>query len=185
VTAGSARFDAVDTETLLRRVIDIISATRALPLSSSVKLDNKEEVLGLLEDACARLPDELREARLLRRERDQHLARTRREADELVAAARNEAQQMVQRTQIFKEAESAARRVVEEAREEARRLRLDAEDYCDQKLASFEIVLDRTMKTVVAGREKLASAVASAPTVPVADEGDATGEGFFDQDRWL
>ena len=41
------------------------------------------------------------------------------------------------------------------ARDEARRLRLEAEDYCDQKLAAFEVVLDRTIKTVAAGREKL------------------------------
>ena len=45
---------------------------------------------------------------------------------------------------------------VESAREEATRLRLEAEDYCDQKLASFEIVLDRLLKTSQAGRKKLA-----------------------------
>src|SRR5690606_5853458 len=38
---------------------------------------------------------------------------------------------------------------------EARRLKLEAEDFCDQRLASFEIVLERTMKVVNAGRAKL------------------------------
>ena len=36
-----------------------------------------------------------------------------------------------------------------------RRLRHEVEDFCDQKLASFEIVLERTQKLVAAGREKL------------------------------
>ena len=33
----------------------------------------------------------------------------------------------------------------------------EAEDFIDEKLAGFEIVLDRTMKTVVSGRERLAA----------------------------
>ena len=62
---------------------------------------------------------------------------------------------MVQRTEIVREAKRTAQRTVEEADDEARRLRHEAEDYCDQKLAGFEIVLERTIKTVQAGREKL------------------------------
>ena len=48
-----------------------------------------------------------------------------------------------------------ARQMVEEAEAEARRMRRETEDFCDQKLASFEIVLERTLKTVGAGRDKL------------------------------
>jgi cell division septum initiation protein DivIVA len=174
-----------DTESLLRRVLDIIEGTRALPLSSSVKLDNKEEVLELLEDAVQRLPEEMRQARWLLKERDEYLSKMRREGDDIVHAARLQAERMVQRTDIVREAQQAARRIVEEAREEARRLRLEAEDYCDQKLAAFEVVLDRTIKTVSAGREKLS---VTPPPVdgrdPIDPEGsDALDEAFFDQDR--
>ena len=44
MTVYDSRVDAPDTETLLRRVIDILGNCRTLPLSSSVKLDNKDEV---------------------------------------------------------------------------------------------------------------------------------------------
>ena len=58
-----------------------------------------------------------------------------------------------------------AQRILDDANEEARRMRHEAEDYCDQKLAGMEIVLDRIMRTVQAGREKLqATAAAGAPT---------------------
>ncbi len=66
-----------------------------------------------------------------------------------------QAERMVQRTEIVRQANHVAQRILDDANEEARRLRHEAEDYADQKLASFEIVLDRTMKTVQAGREKL------------------------------
>lgn len=179
----------VDTDSLLRRLIDIIDGTRALPLSSSVKLDNKDEVLELLDEALHRLPEETRQARWLLKERDEYLLKMQREGDDLVQAARLQAERMVQRTEIVREAQGSARRIVEEARDEARRLRLEAEDYCDQKLAAFEVVLDRTLKTVSAGREKL-----QLTPLPVVDEpsgrspafpADPTlggDEAFFDQD---
>ena len=56
---------------------------------------------------------------------------------------------------IVREAQMFAQRTVDRANDEAARLRNEAEDYCDQKLAQFEIVLQRTLKTVHVGREKL------------------------------
>ena len=144
-----------ETEALLNRVAGMISGARALPLSSSVKLDNKEEILELLREASERLPEEVRQGRWMLKEREEYLAATKRQAEELVESARSEAQRLVQRTEILKEAQAQARRVMEEARDEARRLRLEAEDYADQKLAHFEIVLERTLKTVASGRQKL------------------------------
>jgi len=154
--AGAGGQPSPETEALLQRVSGMIAGARALPLSSSVKLDNKDEILELLREAIERLPDELRQARWMLKEREEFLAATQRKADELVEAARSEAQRLVQRTEIVKEAQAQARRLVEEAREEASRLRHEAEDYADQKLAQFEIVLERTLKTVAAGRAKLA-----------------------------
>ncbi len=179
-----------DTETLVRRVIEIIENTRALPLSSSVKLDNKDEVLELLDEAVTRLPDEVRTARWMLKEREEYVQKTQREAEEIIESARERAERMVQRTEIVREAHHSARRTLEAARDESRKLRLEAEDYIDQKLASFEIVLERTIKTVAAGRQKLSL---TPPPVVAADAGiagvdlndDTLGgeEAFFDQDR--
>jgi len=171
------------TEVLLRRVMDVINNTRPMPLSSSHLLNNKDEVIELLEDALGRLPDELRQARWLLKEREEFLARTQREADEIIEVARSQAARMVQKTEIVREAQLFAQRTVDKATEEASRLRNEAEDYCDQKLAQFEIVLQRTLKTVHSGREKL-----QVTPLPEATEGDidyvadTTEIGVFDQD---
>ena len=132
----------------------VIESARALPLSASSAI-NKDEVLAIIDEIQASLPDELRSARWLLKERDEFRAKMRREGDEIVALARNRAEQMVQRTQVVKAAEARARKVIEQAEAEARRLRLEAEDYCDQKLGSFENVLQRTLQQVGAGRAKL------------------------------
>lgn len=166
-TSGASGASLPETEVVIQRVAGMIASARALPLSSSVKLDSKDEILELLREAAERLPEELRQARWMLKEREEFLAATQRKADELVEAARSEAQRLVQRTEILKEAQAQARRALEQAREEAQKLKLEAEDYADQRLAQFEIVLERTLKTVAAGRQKLAGAP-GAPATPEA-----------------
>jgi regulator of protease activity HflC (stomatin/prohibitin superfamily) len=161
--------DSPDTEILLRRVVDLVNAAPKMPLSSTVRLE-KDELLELLHEAIQRLPDELRQARWLLRERDEYLAKVQREAEDILGAARERAERIVQRTELVREAQRLSRRILEEAQDEARRLRHEAEDYCDQKLATFEIVLERTMKTVQAGREKL-----RVTPLPPAQEGELGG----------
>jgi hypothetical protein len=180
---------AADVETLLRRVGDLIGNARPMPLSASVMV-NRDEVLELVDEAVARLPDELRAARWLLRERQEFLAKVQREGDDILEAARVRSERMVQRTEVVRAAQHSARKTVDEAEAEARRLRHEAEDFCDQKLAQFEIVLDRTIKTVQAGRSRLQAAVPADDHEPalVDDDGagadadaDADAE-FYDQD---
>ena len=59
-------------------------------------------------------------------------------------------------------------------------MRLETEDYIDQKLAGFEVVLERTMAAVQKGRERL-QVVVEAPLEVESAEGEAVS-GFFDQD---
>lgn len=174
------RGQAVDAEELLRRVADLIGGARPMPLSASAMI-NKEEVLGLLEEAIERLPDELREARWLRKEREEYLAKMRSDGDEILDAARAHAERMVQRAEVVKAAEHRARRIIDGAEAEARRLRLECEDFCDQKLAGFEIVLERTLKVVGSGRQKLQAT--NLGRAEPAEIESAAADQYFDQPR--
>jgi len=171
-----------DAETLLRRAIDIVATAPTMPLSSSPRID-RDEIIELLEESLARLPEELRQARWMLKERQDFVDKTRREANEMLEAARVQAERMVQRTEVVRAAEQRARHVVETADNDARRLKLETEDFLDQRLASFEILLDKLGKTVAAGRQKL-SIGSSGSYLPVdeANDEDPT-KGFFDQDR--
>jgi hypothetical protein len=169
-----------DADQLLRRAIDIIATAPTMPLSSSPRID-RDEIIELLEEALHRLPEEVRQARWMIKERQEFVAKTRREADELLEAARVQAERMVQRTEVVRAAEQRARQLNEAAEADARRLRLQTEDFLDQRLGSFEILLDRLNKTVQAGRQKLSIGAHR-------DEHDETqhddpSKGFFDQDR--
>jgi cell division septum initiation protein DivIVA len=178
-----------DAETLLRRAIDIVSTAPTMPLSSSPRID-RDEIIELLEESLHRLPDELRQARWMLKERQDFVAKTRREADELLEAARVRAERMVQRTEVVRAAEQRARTVMETADSDSRRLKHETEDFLDQRLGSFEILLDKLSKTVTAGRQRLSiggaqeqDPTSSTGALPTIEESSEASNAFFDQDH--
>ena len=170
--------ETLDTEELILQVRDQIDTARSVPMSASVMV-NRDELVGMLEDAVAALPEEIRQARWLLKEREEFLAKARREAEDIIDAGRQQAQRMVEKTEVVREANLHARRIVDDAEKTSRDLKHEAEDYIDQKLASFEVVLERTMAAVSKGRERL-QVVIPAAEVEIDDEVDEAN--FFDQD---
>jgi len=167
-----------DTAALLVQLHDILDAARKLPMSASVSI-NREEFGALLQEAIDGLPEELREARWLLKEREQVIERAANEANRLLEAARVRAERMVEKNELVREARRMSEQIIEDAERQAASLRHEAEDYVDRKLAAFEVVLDRTMQTVQKGRERLQ---VHAPS-PVVSEADVDDSGFFDQDE--
>ena len=84
---------------------------------------------------------------------------------------------LVSRTEIARQARAHAERLVAEAEERGRGIIHEAEDFCDQRLAQMEIVLDRLQKTVQSGRARLRPRIE--PEERPEDEDDVP---FFDQD---
>ena len=181
---------AYDVESILLRLKELVEAGRSMPMSASV-LVNREEFLELLEESIATLPQELRHSRWLLKEREEFLSQARREADDIIEAGRVRAERMVERTEVVREARRVAQSVVDDAEASGRQLRHEAEDYVDQKLAAFEVVLERTMLSVQKGRERLQVVIEpdEPETEPEMEELDASievepelEETFFDQD---
>jgi hypothetical protein len=168
-----------DTETLLRHAIDAVSSAKAMPLSSSV-LVSRDELLDLLEHAIEVLPEELRQSRWVLRDLDALTEQRHREADALMDEVKVEAARLISRTEIARQAKAHAERVVADAEERGRAIIHEAEDFCDQRLAQMEIVLDRLTKTVQSGRERLRPRI---ETIEDPEDAGAPDEGaFFDQD---
>ena len=80
-------YEAPEVERLIQGLINVVDAARPVPLSSSSMI-NKNEIISVLNDISLRLPDEIRAARWLLKQREDFLARTQREGDELIDLAR-------------------------------------------------------------------------------------------------
>jgi cell division septum initiation protein DivIVA len=176
-----------EVEQLLDRIVDLIDQARPMPLSTSAMI-NKDEILDLLNEVKIRMPEELRAARWLLKEREEFLEKVKREGEDLLDEARGQAERMVQRTEVVKAAEQRGRQIVERAEARARQMRHEAEDFVDTKLGSFEAALERITAQVVAGREKLQAVATPRPEDDLSDvaqfgaHGDERTE-FFDQDQ--
>jgi F0F1-type ATP synthase membrane subunit b/b' len=178
---------ATDVEELILRVREQIEIARSMPMSASV-LVNREELLAMLDETLQAMPEELRHARWLLKEREEFLEEARRDAQDIRDQAAATAARMVEEREIVRQADATARQIVHDAEAAARQIQHEAEDYIDQKLAAFEVVLDRTMQTVQKGRERLQVIVEPEPAaemaevVELADVHGEAGGAFFDQD---
>ena len=126
-----------------------------MPLSSSALL-NREEVLELVEEMKESLPDEIKQARWVVKDREELLGKARAEAERLVEQGHEDQLRMAQKEGVVSRAREEAERILAEADDRARAMRLEAEDYVDAKLAQFEIVLRRLQEESQGSARQLA-----------------------------
>lgn len=116
---------------------------------------HRADALAILNDLELALPEELNSARRLLDERDKFLLEVNEESSEIIATARASAERLVQNTQVAKEAKATAHRIVEQAQAQSRQRQKELDDWCDQRLASFEIQLQKLLGRVGEMRDKL------------------------------
>ncbi|OIQ81699.1 hypothetical protein GALL_365330 [mine drainage metagenome] len=153
---GDDRRDPEGLTGILEAIEHAIVAARAMPMSSSV-LVNRAELLDLVAQAHDILPTQLTQADDVLAAADAAQAAATAQAEQVLAAARARAAELVAREQVVSAAEERAAEIVAEAGATAAELRREADDYCDRRLADFEIDLGRVVAQVQAGRAKLAA----------------------------
>lgn len=139
---------------LVDELILAVEGARNVPLSSSVMLD-RTQLLDMLYRLRDEMPDELRAARWMVREREAFVARTNEKAREMLDRARQRSEQLVSESYIVKEAVEEANALVRRAEAEATRARLEAEDYSEQAFEQTEAVLADLLAQVRRARSDL------------------------------
>ena len=144
----------MDVLVLIDKLDDMIHNARSVPLTDNVMFD-REEVYDILDQMRSTIPEEIKQARWIVKERQEMLTEARQEADRLLAEAQERADQMALETEIVRLAERNAQQIMEEARDSERSTRLGAEDYADEVLGNLEMNLDKFIAAVRRGRERL------------------------------
>lgn len=139
---------------LVKQIEELIRSARTMPLSSSALVDRKE-VLDLIELLKRSIPEEIARARAVIRDRDDVVERARTQAERVLERAQTEREQQLSKTEIVQAASREADRMVAEAEAVSRRIKAEAESYVEGKLATFEVVLQKTLAAVERGRARL------------------------------
>ncbi|NDH81218.1 MAG: ATP synthase subunit B/B', partial [Actinobacteria bacterium] len=119
---------------------------------------HRGEMLEILEGARDVLPADLSGAEEIIARRDQIIEEGRTSAESMIATAREDVARMVEQTSIVQAARDEAQRILDEARDIAEDERREVEAYIDGRLATLEVILNKTMEAVARGRERLEGA---------------------------
>jgi hypothetical protein len=139
---------------LVDELILAVEGARTVPLSANVMLD-RERLLDMLYRLRDGLPDELRMARWMVREREAFVARTNEKARDMIERAKERSDELVAESYIVKEAVDEANAMIRHAESEATRIRLEAEDYSDSAFGETESVLADLLGQVRRARGEL------------------------------
>jgi cell division septum initiation protein DivIVA len=145
----------MDVLVLIDKLDDLVHNAKPVPLTDQVRVD-KEEIYDILDQMRATIPEEIKQARWIVKERQEMLAEAKREAERIVKEAREKQEQLIAQEEITRQAERAAEDIIEDARAREREIRLGAEDYADEILNTLEINLEKFTNAVRRGRERLA-----------------------------
>jgi len=144
----------VDVLVLIDKLDDLVHQAKAVPLTDQVRID-REEIWEILDQMRATIPEEIKQARWIVKERQEMLGEAKREAERIVQEAREIAQREASQQEIVRLAERQAASLLDAAKQREREVRLGAEDYADEILSTLEVNLGKFLTAVQRGRQQL------------------------------
>jgi len=147
----------MDSTEKLNTAIAMVEEARGVPLSASCVV-HRGEMLEILNHARDYLPVDFITAEGILEDRDQIIEEGRISAEAMIATAREEVARMIEQTSIVQAARDEAQRILDDARSVAAEERAEVETYIDGRLATLEVILNKTLDAVARGRERLEGA---------------------------
>jgi hypothetical protein len=141
----------------LNTAIAMIKEARGVPLSASCVV-HRGEMLEILQSAREFLPIDFLTAESILQDRDQIIDEGRTSAEVMIATTREDVSRMIEQTSIVQAARDEAQRILVDARAVAEEERHEVEAYIDARLATLEVILNKTLDAVARGRERLEGA---------------------------
>lgn len=151
----------MDVLVLIDKLDDLIHNAKSVPLTDTVRVE-KEDVYDILDQMRASIPEEIKQARWIVKERQDMLAEAKREAERLLQEARDRAEQIASKEEVVRIAHEQSEQILREADERGLEVRTGAEDYADEIFGTLEANLDKFLTAVRRSRDRL-GARAGAP----------------------
>src|SRR5207248_2220656 len=104
----------------------------------------------------ASIPEEIKQARWIVKERQDMLAEAKREAERVIQEARDKAEELASQEEVVRIAHEQAQHMLHDADERAHEVRTGAEDYADEIFGTLEANLDKFLLAVRRSRDRLA-----------------------------
>ena len=140
--------------TLLETLEDLLEKSRNMPFTNKGIVD-KEEMLDIIKEIRLKLPDELKQAKWVKEERQRILVEAQKEAEDIIKEAENRIISMIDEHEITKKAYEKKVEIIETANEMSREISKGTKDYADNLLAGIEVALEDALKVIQNNRKEL------------------------------
>ncbi|MEA4944321.1 MAG: hypothetical protein VB080_07770 [Propionicimonas sp.] len=141
---------------VLSTLRDLVETAKSVPMSASCMV-NRAEALALIEKAQSALSEDVKEAERVTATSLETLERAQQEAAQIIRAAEEKASFLAGTTAVMESAKAKAAELERRSIAEVEALRKEADAYVDNRIASFEAQLTKTMTQVRTMRSRLAS----------------------------
>ncbi len=139
---------------LLDALEDKVERCMAVPFTHK-GLVNKEELLDLLQEIRMKFPDEMKQAKWVKEERQRIIADAQREAQAIVKGAEDKIVTLIDEHEITKQAYEQANQIIQKAQAHAHELRMGGNQYADEVLKGLEDTLISTVEMLRENRKEL------------------------------
>lgn len=133
---------------------DVIEKSMTIPFFGKAIID-RDELLDLAQEIRMNLPDDLKQAKWVKEERQRILMEAQKEASVILKNAEEQIISMIDEHEITKKAYEQANEIIAAAQNNARELRLGTKQYADDIMASLEGRLEQITGVVRENRKEL------------------------------
>lgn len=131
-----------------------VEETARIPLTGKMVI-HEEVVYTFLDKVRAMMPETIREADWVIRERERILAEAEREAATIIETANKKLQKITGESEIMKLAKAQGDEVIENAKKAAREITQGSYSYADEVMIQLQTELEKILLSVRKGREEL------------------------------
>ncbi len=131
-----------------------MSAAQRVPMMRKVIVDERG-LLEVIDEMRVRIPEEIREARRVLREREQIPQSAQMEAEQIIQQAREQSEQMLRDEEIVKQAEARAEQLLRESEERVEAAREEMDIYALNMLRDVERRLQSHLSSIHRGIQAL------------------------------
>ena len=146
----------MDLQYLIDRLENMVTTARRMPVTNKLMLD-EQELADLIDQMRTVLPEEVRSARKVLRERDSIISEAQQQADEILKTAQEQAEMLLDQQGLMAEAQSRARQYMDEIETDAQERINGADEYARQVLTQLREQLSRHLSTIEKGLDALDS----------------------------
>ena len=141
----------MDIEQIMNELEEKIGSCRTIPFWGRGIID-KEEIIEMIQEMKNKFPEEMRQAKWVKEERQRIIGDAQKEAAAMVKATEEKIAAMVNEHDITQQAYSKANQIVDSAQQNSREIRLSANQYADDVLRALEEELIKTADAIRANR---------------------------------